>query len=162
MLAAASALLGAPLTPQGGALEALRVLASVTPNEQGKASGPWSYSIVQTGPGSCLPPGCPADRVCTKFGSDGKLAYSNIDGQGPHNLDASGWPSTDQPSGLRVENAGSNQDGAAFDYVVDLAAGSSYTAHNVRRNALYADDNGQSMLQINLKQGSEVRVHRGG
>ena len=104
MLAAASALLGAPLTPQGGALEALRVLASATPNEQGKASGPWSYSIVQTGPGSCLPPGCPADRVCTKFGSDGKLAYSNIDGQGPHNLDASGWPSTDQPSGLRVEN----------------------------------------------------------
>ena len=65
-------------------------------------------------------------------------------------------------AGLRVENAGTNQDGAAFDYVVDLAAGSSYTAHNVRRNALYADDNGQSMLQINLKQGSEVRVHRGG
>ena len=39
MLAAATALLGAPLTPQGGALEALRVLASATPNEQGKASG---------------------------------------------------------------------------------------------------------------------------
>ena len=117
---------------------------------------------MQYGPGSCLPPGCPADRVCTKFGSDGKLAYSNIDGQGPHNIDASGWPSTDQPSGLRVDSAGTNQDGAAFDYVVDLAAGSSYTAHNVRRNALYADDNGQSMLQINLKQGSEVRVYRGG
>ena len=109
-------------------------------------------------PDSCLPPGCrPTGCAQVRLRRQaGVLEHRRPGPTASTPRDGVHRPAERPPRRQR------NQDGAAFDYVVDLAAGSSYTAHNVRRNALYADDNGQSMLQINLKQGSEVRVHRGG